>query len=603
MGCFWRNVSGRCGIPRPRPIQLLKNLNLMINILAPVFQWVARRLVWLVAIIAILVIGHLIQREFHHVWQFNEDEAVAERLRAEMDSVLTHAKSIESRTRDAAKALLQLPATTLAARRNDLDNQILAAKAKLSEVQSLSALLTPGEAIITSAKLRIELSALEQERRHINGLLPKVEKLSSYGPTGEEAVRAQPVAHRTHVELYALWQEKAAEYKSLPKTQKFWRAISNEYVDPEKVRRELDQLYAAVEGAAAAAAKIDAQVSHLQQLRTDLKATSRFDYDESVVDAVRKDLASELAAREERLTNNWLKWVVTPVKAVYPAALVVLASVILLPLALRPLLYYVGAPLAARRPPIRLVPESNGRVDPPAADNNSFRSSISQTLVVDREVELLVKPEYLQSVPDACSSRSRTVLRGSYFLTSIAAGLFNLTRVTSDTPQSVVLSAGRDSLTELAVLSLPEGSAMVFHPRSLVGVVQNTELPVKITSHWRILSLHAWMTFQFRYLVFHGPGILIARGARGVRIESVRGGRDLDQECTLGFSANLGHSTRRSQTFRAYLTGKKELLKDRFIGDSGYVVYEEMPSHGSRSGSGARGIEGALDSALKVLGI
>ncbi|MBC9072051.1 hypothetical protein IAI53_08760 [Thauera sp. CAU 1555] len=568
-----------------------------------VFHWAFQRFTWLIAIILVLSVGYLVQRELPLFRQFNEDEAALDLLHQKQGGVISLAQTVEARTHEAAKELPLMSASALNERLVSLDGQILAAKAELRDASKLPNLMNPAQAIIESAGLRVRISALEQERHFIGKLLPAVEKLLSFKDQGEEAVRAQPEARRKHVELYALWEKKNAEYQSLPPTQGFWRAISNEYVDPEKVRRELDQLRTAVVEAASTAASIDAQVARLQQLRNDVNVVSAFQYDRSVADAVNNELIAEIAAREERLKNYWLQWIITPLKAVLPTALMLLASIILLPLVLRPLLYYVGVPLASRRPPICLVPESTGRVDTQVGDEGSLRSGISQTVILNKGMELLVQPHYLQSVPEACSSGTCAVLRGSYLLTSIAAGLFNLTRVTSDVPQSVVLSAGRDSLTELALLYVPDGSAMVFHPRSLVGVVQEAERPVRITSHWRVLSLHAWMTLQFRYLVFHGPVTLIAKGARGVRIEYVGMGRDVDQDCTLGFTANLGYSTHRSQTFGAYLTGKKHLLKDRFTGDFGYVLYEEMPSRGSRSGSGARGIEGVLDAALKVLGI
>ena len=41
--------------------------------------------------------------------------------------------------------------------------------------------------------------------------------------------------------------------------------------------------------------------------------------------------------------------------------------------------------------------------------------------------------------------------------------------------------------------------------------------PANITRHWRLASLHAWLTLQLRYLVFHGPCQLLLKGCRGVR--------------------------------------------------------------------------------------
>jgi len=100
---------------------------------------------------------------------------------------------------------------------------------------------------------------------------------------------------------------------------------------------------------------------------------------------------------------------------------------------------------------------------------------------------------------------------------------------------------------------------------------------MKITSHWRLGSLHAWLTFQLRYLVFHGPVTLIVSGCRGVRVEPAQAGRKINQSATIGFSANLAYSSRRSETFYSYLSGKQPLLHDSFVGDSGSYLYQEIP--------------------------
>jgi uncharacterized protein (AIM24 family) len=137
--------------------------------------------------------------------------------------------------------------------------------------------------------------------------------------------------------------------------------------------------------------------------------------------------------------------------------------------------------------------------------------------------------------------------------------------------------------------SCPTGAALVLQPRNLVGVVQNVGRPIRITRHWRF-GLGAWITFQFRYLVFEGPGRLIVQGCRGVRIEAADRGRSIDQGATIGFSANLDYSRRRSETFGAYLMGMRGLFNDNFSGGPGIlrlrgnaVFRPEIGHHGSRS--------------------
>jgi uncharacterized protein (AIM24 family) len=146
---------------------------------------------------------------------------------------------------------------------------------------------------------------------------------------------------------------------------------------------------------------------------------------------------------------------------------------------------------------------------------------------------------------------------------------------------------------------------MVVQPRALAGVIKPIGPALRITRHWRLASLHAWLTLQLRYLVFHGPCTLVLKGCRGVRAERPQPGspRLIDQSATLGFSANLEYRNTRSETFVAYLRGKESLFNDLFAGGPGVFVYEEMPAGGRRGGLLGRGIEGALDAALKTFGI
>ena len=123
-----------------------------------------------------------------------------------------------------------------------------------------------------------------------------------------------------------------------------------------------------------------------------------------------------------------------------------------------------------------------------------------------------------------------------------------------------------------------------------------------VSRRW-VFSLSAFVTFQFRYLIFDGPGTLLVQGCRGVRLEPAGTGRSIDQNATLGFSANLDYRPRRSETFGAYLLGVNGLFNDSFAGGPGFCVYEEMPYLGRRTGITGRGLEGLTDGLLKVFGI
>ena len=100
--------------------------------------------------------------------------------------------------------------------------------------------------------------------------------------------------------------------------------------------------------------------------------------------------------------------------------------------------------------------------------------------------------------------------------------------------------------------------------------------------------LSAWLTLQFRYIVFHRPVKLIVKGCRGVRVESAASGRTINPAATLGFSPNLAYSMARNETFTSNLLGERNLFNDSWCGN-GCCVHTETSSDSDRSGFFGRG--------------
>ncbi|MEG1114819.1 MAG: hypothetical protein RSE46_07300, partial [Janthinobacterium sp.] len=230
-------------------------------------------------------------------------------------------------------------------------------------------------------------------------------------------------------------------------------------------------------------------------------------------------------------------------------------------------------------------------------------SAVSQALLLQPGQQMLIHPEYLQSSPVSSTKRTQWLLDWRFPFTSLAAGMVALTRLHSDVTASVTISASDDPLLEIAVVHLPAGSALVFQPRGLVGLICDSNQPLAISSHWRLGSLHAWLTLQLRFIVFRGPVTLIVRGCRGVRLERAGQGRSISQSATLGFTTDVRYSTLRSETFLPYLRGQQALLNDRFDGAHGVYLYEETPRHGKQPGKAGSWFEGFTDAILKVFGI
>jgi hypothetical protein len=291
-----------------------------------------------------------------------------------------------------------------------------------------------------------------------------------------------------------------------------------------------------------------------------------------------------------------------------PVAASILLGAILVPIGIKLLFYFVVAPWAARQPPIQILPLA-ASVTPTdvllSADHvqSGKPSAVSLAIEVAPNEELLVHADYIQSSSAIAGKTTKWLLDWGFPLTSLAAGLYALTRIAPQQTETVVVSSTNDPLMEVAAIQIQAGSAMVVQPRALVGVVQMRASGIAITSHWRIGHLHSWLTLQFRYLAFHGPGRLIVKGCRGVRVEPAGGGRLVNQAATLGFSANTLYSVSRCETFVSYWRGIEELFNDQFKGADAIYLYEEMPGLHRKAGITGRGLQGFTDSVLKVFGV
>ncbi len=316
----------------------------------------------------------------------------------------------------------------------------------------------------------------------------------------------------------------------------------------------------------------------------------------AVLEQQQTALADEIGRLEETARANWLITAWRAIAEVLPAALLILAMAFVSPVAVKAMLFFAVAPLAARRPPIRLLPSDRGEVHTVAP------SAVSQRVPIEPGQELLVLPEAVQSTPHHAAKRTRWLLSWRIPLSSLASGMVGLTEIRVDTSDTVLVSATGGPLSEIALVCLEAGSALVLRPRALRGLLQDKAAPVRITRLWRF-GLSAWLTLQFRYLIFHGPCTFIVEGARGVRLEPAGAGRGINQAATLGFSAGLAYGVSRTETFGAYLLSRQALFNDSFQSAAGAHLHEEMLMPLRKPGIWSGGLRGAADAALKLVGL
>ncbi len=458
------------------------------------------------------------------------------------------------------------------------------------------------ERMVTSSRHAVETELLTQERDYLTQLRAAID-------TGLNQKAAYEKLERLRLEHVAAYQALQASARQLEEIKQQsplkahlpgtfeYRKFSVLSETHQKLRDRNALAYQAFQVQKTAAGRA-----------ATIQAVAQFSVNQVRIDAAMKPLRDSLAQGKAASAQNWFARASDPVMAVVPTAALVVLSMLLTPFLIKLVFYFVLAPLAARLGAIFVDRRASGALTTPAGSakpgtDGPRISAVSQTVTIGRDDELLVHADYLQSASVGGSKDTKWILDWSCPLTSMAAGLVALTRIRTDQTESVVISSTDDPLSEIALLSLPEGAALVFQPRGLIGVVYRHNQPLTITRHWRLGSLHGWLTLQLRYLVFRGPVTLIVKGCRGVKVEAAGNGRSISQSATLGFSANLAYSTIRCETFFPYLTGKQALFQDRFDGPSGFYVYEETPGAGKRSGIAGRGLAGLTDSVLKVFGI
>jgi hypothetical protein len=540
----------------------------MSTLLASTLRWLVHKLGLLLLIIAVLLVGSWLSSEWDQLRAIRAEIETQDGLLASLRSEVAALE--ESLAADAAAWRVQMDEAS-AAMRAELET--LGARIARAEPKWQEALRRFGD---LERQARTARRAADEAREEIAALERGFYWWDRYLSPEKLLVLEAARARQTALEAQArAWE--AARDRAAPK------------VATSPLRPLQEQRSRLLQDVASLADSVSPRHGEL------LAAQARKQQEVADVEAL-------LAAQRERIATDPRQRLLAAIQARLPLALAILAGVLLLPLLVKTFFYFVLAPLAGRLPPIRILPDDQAPVVPQPPP-----SAVSVTLDIAPGEELLVQSEFLQSSSRPARKRTQWFLNARLPFASLASGMYALTRIRPEGEASTraVVSSQQDAFGEVGIVELPAGAAMVLQPRSLAGVVKPAATPLRISRHWRLGSLHAWLTLQLRYLVFHGPCRLVLKGCRGVRAEEPEPGqpRLINQSATLGFSANLEYKTTRCETFVAYLRGKEDLFNDLFAGQPGRFIYEEMPAGGRRGGVTGRGFEGLADAVLKAFGI
>jgi hypothetical protein len=266
--------------------------------------------------------------------------------------------------------------------------------------------------------------------------------------------------------------------------------------------------------------------------------------------------------------------------------------VLALPYLQRVLNYFVLMPLVSRLgASLRLSETNAGTVTIGTAQR-------SLALKLGTGEHASVRSEYARPVKGPVNSRLLYRLSAPFI--SYAAGLRLLTHVPAnrDEPVELTLAAPEDPNAYLMRLDLESHPGFVIHPRHLVGVVGDLALETR----WRLFSVHAWATWQLRYILFSGTGSLVVEGLGDV-VATTPGESaptKIEQKLVVGFDSRLFCTATRTEVFWPYLFGKTPLVDDGFRG-KGPFLWQKSNTTRSRNPV-ARSFDALFSALGKLLG-
>lgn len=565
----------------------------MRHLISTIFRWITKYFISFVVILAVLVVGKWFSTQLQAAVAVRAQVAALQSARPDLGkALLSAAKQFERQMEQVAQGGFGGKVT------QELDGLLAKKVAEKTTIKSRSSLIgLPTVADFQRlAVLEMEILALE----NVIGKARQLEWLVKDLSEGREQWLALSNAHKSLLKEFDSLSEQIQTIRAnhpvaskMPGTTESRKV--NQLIDSEKsVKAQADELRLRIENLKLA---VEIKEKHLSN------ALRAFGVGNLDVDAALRASDEAIAAEIERYSKSifWdiARGVEGAVGAQILTAVYILLGAIFVPIGIKLMFFYVIAPWASRRPPIQVIEQ--GRTVHPMVISHGSAASIEIEIKPDEEI--LIHSDHIQSSSINSNKTTKLFLNSGYPFTSIAAGLYLLTRIAPAAVEKVVVSSGRSLELKILVVDLPAGSAMVVQPRGLVGVIQQRTNPLRIESIWRAGHLHSWLTLQFRYLVFHGPAKLVVEGCRGVRMEPAGHGRLINQAATLGFSASAKYSVRRCETFISYWRGIEELFNDQFAGANCVYMYEEMPSLHRKGGITGRGLEGLTDSVLKVFGI
>lgn len=573
---------------------------IVLTVVLRIFALVSRHIPLLIASIILTTLY------LHATHALRKDKEEQQRIVDGQSMILEAAKQVEGQAQERWKSVATYGSDALD---RELRKLAIEIRDRQSEISDIGFTISP-DMLVKKAKLQLQVEALKQEVSYLTAVRAVAFAREQLERHGTSCKRLNDDVQTKYKEAMRLADE-MSRWGPLEKVSSTANPISDEF----QLRQRRERLEAAV---VRDGQEVVRCVRSYKQTKAKLDrnpSNGPITFSAGWAEPAVADLTKRERELKAEIDSHWLQKgkvaIQAEVKGPYLREAIVLvvkclAGAALLWLLVKLLFYRCLAPRASHAEPIRLVPEAEGKADiasrdPGSSANRDGGSPVLLNIKVGTGSVVALRPEFFHSATEQCDVSAGAVANRECLSASVLANLWNLTEIRSKSEGLVTVSTGGLPLQEVAIVDIPTRSAVCVLPAHIVGLLYNDQARPSISKHLRLFNLQAWLTLRFRYLVFHGPVRLIMMGCRGLLLQPVNQERSVPHAHMVGFSANLEYRVTQTETFWAYVTKKKQLIRDRFTGGPGVLIVERVPSGWKRRGVREKGLDGAVETTIDVL--
>lgn len=333
-----------------------------------------------------------------------------------------------------------------------------------------------------------------------------------------------------------------------------------------------------------------------------IKWSFEYDYWNGVyqgADAAAKRAEQTMKSLEKGLaeakTGKW--WLIGIVESAWARSWsflgLIIFTIVALPVLWKAFWYYIVAPFASKAEPIRLSKKQHGELEVGKADR-------VQEIELRQGSSICTRGNWVNAYPSlGVIKRTRFLWDWNSPFISYGSGLRGLTEweVVESKPQILKLCSGSNPNLKACELRINSQTGLAVRPGSIVAIGGN----LKITTSWRLSSIHSWISGRFRHVILSGDGVLYLSGHGDLNSELAQR-RRTDHLVVAHDPAAPFRTVRTEEGFWIFLLGKVELYDLEFCDDK-LVIYQSAAQDGTEGRIVFHErVQGWLDLLLKPLG-